>query len=186
MQQRRNSNSYIVRLAIKELDFLEKVKAMLGSDHQIRKYKDQELYYLSIFNRTIAEDLLRLGMVPNKSKVVQFPTVPTEYRRYFIRGCFEGDGSVFYEKRSALSPLRTKFCSGSRLFLEDLEKVLRENLGLGQRKIYESHGSTFYEIKYSHKESLELFSYMYDQTSERERLDRKYNKFLPYLTPPAF
>lgn len=182
IQQKTDSNSFIVRLAVKDYDLLENIRSMLSSSNRISKYKEQNLYFISIFNRTIAMDLLALGMTPRKSTTVSFPAIPPLHLRHFIRGCFEGDGSVFYEKRgTGHSPLRTKFCSASRGFLETLEAGLRKDAGLSPRRIYESKQGKFFEIKYSHAESLKLFRYMYDGTSQKERLKRKFNLFLPFL-----
>lgn len=47
-------------------------------------------------------DLIRLGCVPNKSLILKFPSENIfsnpELIRHFIRGYFDGDGSVFISR----------------------------------------------------------------------------------------
>ena len=49
-------------------------------------------------------DLIKLGAIPNKSLILKFPTdeqVPSYLLNHFIRGYFDGDGSISYsEKRN--------------------------------------------------------------------------------------
>jgi intein/homing endonuclease len=48
-----------------------------------------------------------MGMVPNKSLVLKFPDIPKEMYRHFIRGYFDGDGSLclHINKRGKFQPL---------------------------------------------------------------------------------
>lgn len=49
---------------------------------------------------------------------MKFPNVPDEFVRHFIRGCWDGDGSVFVDKDSR--KMYANFVSGSRDFLESM------------------------------------------------------------------
>ena len=53
----------------------------------------------------MCSSLARQGMVPKKSLILKFPDtgiVPEELQRHFIRGYFDGDGTVFsiFDKKS--------------------------------------------------------------------------------------
>jgi len=172
--------SYRISLCLNDRDLLLKVAKTMGSDHTITESKYQKDINVFIFGREkIAQDLLRLGMKPRKSLDVKFPEIPKEYLRDFIRGVFDGDGSVFYELRSKNSPLKTSFTSGSREFICTLEKVL-QGLSMPKRVIYES-GTTgkpiSYMFRYSHKDSLKLFDIMYKNISNQLYMKRKYERF---------
>ncbi|MBL7131162.1 MAG: hypothetical protein ISS45_07155 [Candidatus Omnitrophica bacterium] len=174
------NGSYRISLCLNDRDLLLKVAKTMGSDHTITESKYQKDINVFIFGREkIARDLLQLGMKPRKSLDVKFPEVPSEYLRDFIRGVFDGDGSVFYELRSKNSPLKTSFTSGSREFICTLEKVL-QGLSMPKRVIYES-GTTgkpiSYMFRYSHKDSLKLFDIMYKNISNQLYMKRKYERF---------
>lgn len=52
---------------------------------------------LCINRKKITNDLARLGVMPAKSLIIKFPTkeqVPQDLVRHFVRGVFDGDGSI--------------------------------------------------------------------------------------------
>ena len=183
---------------MKEGDHLEKIKKMLHSQHPVRYDKIADIHEFVFVRKIMAARLFKLGITRNKSLKVKFPNVPDKFLLHFIRGVFDGDGSVFFEPsrkiplrvsstngsvsfvpRSSKSPLRASFTSGSKKFITTLEGKLHMHAGLGKRTIYELHrGNTSYYIRYCHKDSLKFFHYIYAGADESLRLERKYQKFL--------
>lgn len=56
----------------------------------------------TINNSVMCNDLVNLGLIPQKSLILNFPTkrqVSPKFLPFFIRGYFEGDGSVFLSKK---------------------------------------------------------------------------------------
>lgn len=173
-----------VSLCINDKDLLENVKAILGSGHPIRQSRHQKGLYAFIFAREkIVADLNKLGVFPKKSLDVRFPDVPDAYLIDFIRGVFDGDGSVFFEKRSSNFPLKSSFISGSKRFIETLEDKL-SILGMPKRNIYrqKTKNGILYMFRYAHKDSAKLFKILYEGALEKGLfLRRKYYKFLSGL-----
>lgn len=87
-------------------------------------------YGLRKTNKFLYEDLQNNGMVENKSGVNRhklfFPTLPDELVRHFIRGYFDGNGSI---NISANRPnlRRAEICSTSEVFMTQLKDVLQSN-----------------------------------------------------------
>jgi hypothetical protein len=176
------SKSGTVSLCINDRDLLEKVKDLMGSAHTIKYYGHQEGLYSFHFSRQkLYADLNRLGIFPNKSLNIRFPDVPDAFLIDFIRGVFDGDGSVFFEKNSPKLPLRASFVSGSKDFIETLEANLQAS-GMSKRTIYQqkTKNAVSYMIRYAHEDSIRLFNLLYDQDTVTKRLflARKYDKFL--------
>jgi hypothetical protein len=75
--------------------------------------------------------------------------------------------------------LKTKFCSGSKDFITELENNLQE-LGLPKRTIYEqkTKNGIFYMFTYGHKDSKKLSNTLYKNYPNILFLERKYNKFI--------
>lgn len=174
--------SIVVHLDMNDRSLLEKVRKAMKSTHKIVPSKHQKGLYLFGFAREqISQDLLRLGVTPRKSLTVKFPDVPDKYLRHFIRGVFDGDGSVYFESRSRNSPLTTKFVSGSKDFIYELEKRLQK-LGMPKHTIYkDKRGNISYSFRYGHRNSIRLFHLMYDGVDKDLYLERKYKKFVEGL-----
>ncbi|MCX5678096.1 MAG: LAGLIDADG family homing endonuclease [Candidatus Omnitrophica bacterium] len=174
------SKSGTVSLCINDKDLLEKVRLVMDSEHKICRSKYQEGLYSFHFARPrLVKDLAALGILPRKSLNIKFPAVPDAFLIDFVRGVFDGDGSVYFEKRSERYPLRTTFVSSSQEFIEKLEIVLRQ-MGLPERVIHRqtTKNGLHFKIRYSHKDSAKLFHLMYNDTANSLFLGRKYNKFL--------
>jgi len=171
-----------VSLCINDKNLLEKVKKAMNSSHAIKYYGHQEgLYSFSFSREKICYDLGRLGVFPNKSLTIRFPDVPDVFLVDFIRGVFDGDGSVFFEKRSPKFPIRTSFISSSESFIKTLEAKLR-SLSMPKRNVYhhKTKNAISYMIRYAHKDSLKLFGLFYNGKTLKKGLflERKYSKFL--------
>jgi transposase-like protein len=79
---------------------------------------------LSINRKSMVDDLIKLGCVPNKSLTLQFPTfdiIPDYLMPHFIRGFFDGDGCISCKVASIT-------CTDS--FITDLNKYLINNVGI--------------------------------------------------------
>ena len=158
-------------------EVLEKIKVLMSCDKRLYKRKNWPkgyLYTLDILNQDMYRDLLSLGLTLAKSKIVKFPEMPPEYIRHFIRGCWDGDGSVFLRTSSKM--IRTSFNSGSKEFIEKMLFHL-EKAGLPERTIYKYKGRECYYFKFSHKDSIKLFHYFYDGVDSSMYLERKYKIF---------
>lgn len=176
--------SYKVSLCLNDKDLLDKVLDTMCSNRSAKASKYQAgLYVFMVGREKLAKDLMGLGMKPRKSLDLEFPDVPSKYLADFIRGIFDGDGSVFFDKRSPNFPLRSKFMSGSKRFIDTLENKLRQ-LGMPIRNIYRqsTKNGALYMFRYAHKDSTKLFKILYRNTLENGLfLRRKYYKFLSGL-----
>ena len=94
--------------------------------------------YISIRSLDIVKDLKYLGLYPNKSLTITYPTIPEEFELDFIRGYFDGNGSISVKrqvhksKNSDTYQIITKIFSGSSVFLDSLQKALT-TYGLKQK-----------------------------------------------------
>jgi intein-encoded DNA endonuclease-like protein len=118
-----------------------------------------------------------LGLYPNKSLTASFPKVPKKYFQHFVRGYFDGDGSVRVAMKKGsrqqliINKLSSVFTSGSKDFLQGLAIQLNEVADIAQVKVYNSHRS--YMLSYSTSDSVKLFKFMYEKVSNDIYLKRK-------------
>lgn len=174
------SKTGVISLSMNDKELLEKVKKVMRSEHKITPSKHQKgLYYFHFAREKLVEDLHKFGIFPRKSLTVKFPDVPQDFLTHFIRGVFDGDGSVYFDKRSKNCPIRTALYSGSKDFIEKLEENLSK-LGLPKRNISQqtTKNGLYYGVKYGHSDSLKIFYVLYKNTQNGLFLERKYNRFI--------
>lgn len=160
-----------VGLAKKDKRHLEKFKEAIESEHAIadRLIGSSHAVRLIFCSRKMSNDLSKHGCVQAKSLILEFPnTVPEELVHHFIRGYFDGDGSVSVnlEKGTYGSSVL-----GTKKFLDQL----RTYTNLSMTK-YDKKGESF-ALRYSgRKNLLKIYDYLYKDATIF--LDRKRDKFL--------
>lgn len=97
------SNEIYLALQSKDYKHLEKFKTFMESSNTIRSKKvklngkEYKSYSFSFCSEKVKNDLIRLGCVPNKSLILNFPSetqVPSYLVKHFMRGYIDGDGSI--------------------------------------------------------------------------------------------
>ncbi len=134
---------------------------------------DGEVYYVQINVSKVYDDLLNLGLIPNKSLTMRFPEIRREYVRHFIRGCWDGDGSVFFDR--AGRPV-AHYVSGSLKFVEGMLEQLKE-AGLSERTIHKNKHSSSYYFKFFGPQCKLLYEYFYKDVGPALYLERKHGLF---------
>lgn len=90
--------------------------------------KTYPMCQILIYSTKMANDLIDKGVFPSKTDKITFPNLPNDLVRHFIRGYFDGDGSICERKhKKGPSDLACSFTCGSVKFLEELRSVLFQN-----------------------------------------------------------
>jgi len=92
-----NQNRNIVELALKDFDMIDFFKNDLDSTAPSRILIKKNVKKIIICSKRIVNDLVELGCVQKKSLILKFPIVPQHLEHHFIRGYFDGDGSVWWK-----------------------------------------------------------------------------------------
>jgi len=164
----RKEKSYRVTFSGKDKEIFVQILKAFNSNHPIRLTdKEDDCYFISLCSKKLYEDLVKLGGLRCKSRVVNFPYVPRKFLPDFIRGYFDGDGSVFFveyvrtKDKRRTRELRTNFTSGSPKFLESLMRVLHNEIGLPFKKLGVYNAGSSLKLGYGMKDSDTLLRYMY-------------------------
>lgn len=130
---------------------------------------------LRLANTKLVNDLITLySIYPRKTydKNFKFPTMDKKFRRHFIRGFMDGDGSIGQRHFSMII--------NSKNFLEEILKEFLDEIPNLKYYIYEENRkfTTYYSLHFSvnKKSRVDLFNFIYKDSNYR--LDRKYNKAL--------
>jgi transcriptional regulator with XRE-family HTH domain len=173
----------IGRLTItqKEPELLEKVLGLMECNARILFENKKQYgnivagarYTFAIVNNKLYDDLLKFGLTPNKSRTLQFPDVPREYVRHFVRGCWDGDGAVYLERRS--ERIKASYVSGSKQFIMGMVDALSKD-GLQIKTVYTNKRKTpSYYFRLNISQMPAFYKYLYNNVPDTQYLTRKYN-----------
>ena len=183
---RKGQNSNILMIDITDEDLLVAIRDKIAPKRRITvskrsnekhpKWKDN--YMLHIPDDKMVADLEKLGVHERKTPVKKFPDVPKEYLADFVRGYFDGDGSVF------LSPCKNRYpnfvvtiVSGSREFLLSMKEIFKEmkiKSGLTHRP------PSTNALRFSSLQAVRFCEFIYSGKSDI-KLERKYERYINYL-----
>lgn len=142
-----------IQLAEKDKKILEIFNIHLNSNKPLQFIGKRDVNYSNQFRLTmqskkIYEDLIKLGCVERKSLILKFPTfdkVPENLIHHFIRGIFDGDGSVgFVPSTPDMKQIARFSIAGSYDICSKIRKIFNsEKFGIG--KIHSN--KNIFEIK---------------------------------------
>lgn len=174
----KNGNRIKIGLSSVDRKFLELIKEELGAESNILDYETSNGYMVSEFSFTsqkIKQKLTEYNIVPGKTETFTFPiNLSKKYWIDFIRGYFDGDGSVGTAGPSAI---RWQICSHRPQVLETIVEFLFEEYGVPKVSVQKNeHGNSFlYTIQYSNNSTRKIFQILY--TPNSLYLPRKFEKF---------
>ena len=99
----RNENSLQFELAEYDHDVLDKIKDVLQYEGDV-KYSKRNTARLMINNKKLIHDLIEKGIPrTNKTFDITYPeTLPDELFCHYLRGLFDGDGTIYIEENRLL------------------------------------------------------------------------------------
>lgn len=167
-----STDGYLIEFFKKEVNF----SGILCRHKQKNKCK-QEQTAIQLYSKKMVSDLINLGCTPRKSLTLELPRVPKKYFGSFLRGYFDGDGSIGYiEKGKYLSFKLT----GSIPFMNELKLVLEKEYGI-KSFILLRGGGVYCDLKV-HKQieisKIRDIMYEFDEVS----MKRKKEKFFSDLS----
>jgi hypothetical protein len=145
-----------------------------------------------IKNKTMTESLISLGVVPNKTELLSFPSTEVLSDKFypdFIRGFFDGDGCISYNYitkprkdrgNKIYTSLRKEInivCKSNDFIMEMLNVLKRNGINLNWN--VNKRDNNLNVIKTSSMSEIEKFyNYIYENSNPSNRLKRKHEKFI--------
>ena len=144
-RNKKNGKYYVfgITLSSKDKDFLNEIAKILETktkDAFSKRYdKSYPTSRLSIGNIKFVETLISLGIKPQKTlenddKI--FDNIPPHLLNHFVRGFFDGDGSI-YKKNGSRKYIEygIGFVGLNEKFLHKLQSILSDNCEIHKKKI---------------------------------------------------
>lgn len=140
-KRRDRKDSYLMNITNKEKKHLENISNAMSSRYKIGLKRSgytgkKDCYYIQISNKEICKDLINLGILPRKTYNLGPIQVPDNYFSDFVRGFFDGDGSVYIYKVNGTLQIKAMFLSFSLSFMEQFNKQLCRSLSIPLKTIH--------------------------------------------------
>lgn len=169
------NESFIFNISQHKKDkyLLEAILKEMGSNYPL--HKNGNNYYFNICSKTIYKDIIRLGGKERKSMDVKFPNIPKKYMPDFIRGLWDGDGCIFYDKWSRR--YGSNYVSGSNDLIGGLYCALKKDIPNLNGALYHESNNKIY-LRFSKNDTIRLKNFLYQEPLKNKfMLKRKYDLF---------
>lgn len=172
-----------INLQYSDMEHLQRFQKAIGSDYKIRhirKNNREIAAELKVNSTRMGKSLIKLGCVERKTIVCQFPNIPYELKRHFIRGYFDGDGCITESKNT--NQWLFEITGGSGVLEPIADFFLDHNIRLNFYS-YKKFNNGLLRI-YAHRRTVdylkEIYRILYDEASIF--LPRKKQKFIDLIT----
>lgn len=149
-------------LAMRDADHLDQFLSDLDANIVARRYPMAKVPCATIHltSSQMVNDLMTLGVMPNKTGLGTFPIVSDELTSHYLRGVFDGDGNISLRKDRRLDP--TASLVGSEAFVRWAAEVIRKQTGIqGGRITKHSKRNVWYFHIAGRRQVLEFGYWLY-------------------------
>ena len=178
-ENRYGEDSFGLTLAEDSLDSIEKFKKSLHATNPIlydnSKSIGQPLVKIVLTSQKTVNDLIDKGCVKQKSLILQPPKkVPEKLLSHFIRGFFDGDGSLIKYNYNNYPSYNIEFTTTYEMAI-----WLRDIFGKGDVRKEKRRDFTWYYSIGGNRQVLDICHYMYDEATIW--MNRKYARYQELL-----
>lgn len=179
----RSGRSYELSMELNSKDkyALEVLRSDLNASYQIKHKECHKTFngyeydtssdVLRVHSKKICDDLISLGVVPNKTNSNSYPRVE-KYRSDFVRGFLDGDGCIYFGSKNICY---VSFTNSNESFLKYLNDVVYEELGI-TGSIYKEKEKKYRLMYYRASDVKTLLDWIY-LDCEDHFLKRKMEKY---------
>jgi DNA-binding transcriptional regulator WhiA len=161
----------IIKIHNSDIEILNIIKKEMKSEHPIKiiKQKDREdQVRFGISSIKLCKDLSMFGLFPSKTFNIEFPKIIDNLNRHFIRGYFDGDGSI--SKIKNRNSYTVTIFTASEMFMKSLRQILYDNKI--ETNLYKRNNG--YAIQFSRRELVDRFFHFIYQDADIFLKRKKY------------
>ncbi|MEK7526064.1 MAG: LAGLIDADG family homing endonuclease [Patescibacteria group bacterium] len=177
----RHGRAHMLQIASDDKDVIKKIINTLNSSSPIMersRWNGKVSYQFRVSNKIIFNDLIKLKITERKSLTLTPPQIPKAYISHYLRGFFDGDGSVYVNKRSnsIVSEWYSASVKMANYIYKNIKHICPEFKGNVSKVLTPKKDRYYYSITLGHRDSLILFRYLYKNATIY--MNRKYIKFI--------
>jgi hypothetical protein len=136
--------------------------------------KEQVIFRVQ--SRLLCNDLIKYNIIPNKTIYeMTFKSLNQDMKKHFIRGYFDGDGSIYIAKDN--SKVCLNFTNSTSNILKEIKEYFQDILNFKLEEKISVKKNKYYVLAiYNRKDIIKFFNEIY--LNSNYYLDRKYQKFV--------
>lgn len=180
-----NSKQIRISLQLRDKAIIEKFKEILNADVDLiyDKRPNKAMIGFEITNAKLFDDLYAHGVIPNKTyESKNLPVVDNKYLIDFLRGLFDGDGTLSYkENYNEASVGFTNYSYTAVLeFQQYIDKLINKTIPNKIHHEISDNGEKYTCHWRGFRQVLKILSLLYDNSTIY--LQRKYDKYQSLLS----
>ena len=184
---RYGQDQFGLSIALEDIEMLYKFQTNIGATNPIHQYnrneqtKGQPLCRIQLTSQKTVNDLIRHGCVKQKSNVLQPPLdIPNELIHHFIRGFFDGDGSISKSKNEQYKITNGYAYGINFTTTKEMANWLQSYFDCGSVVKESRREFTYYYSLGGHQQVIQFYHKLYDDATIY--LERKYLRFQELLS----
>jgi len=153
-----------LKLQLKDYDHVKLFKKSLNSNNIIKNSINNNGFNetsFSVYSTKLTTDLIKMGCIENKTKLIRVPPIPDNLMRHFIRGYFDGGGCISEMFKTKV--IEFYICGGSIEFLNDLKQIFND-FGISKQDFRENNSNTTMLKITRVNDMKKLYHYFYDDS----------------------
>lgn len=177
-----NKNKGKLSMSIKKEDreLLESIALKMNLPISIVKdRKNINMSEMSIYNINIYNALTSLGVMEHKSLKLKWIPILIEYERDFIKGYFDGDGSVSIAQNGNHRKLRIQFLR-TEDFSNGISETILKSTGV-ESAVPKDTQTNIKSLRYTSNKAKKVLEWMYKDIDESLYLERKYIRYKDFI-----
>lgn len=166
---------YCIRITLKNEDsyLLDQFLNDLESEAKV-SYDNYGRGTARVFCKKLFYDIAKYGIIPNKTGKEQLPVLPEHLYRHFVRGFFDGDGTIYMRKNRKRHKCTIGWVCQNKDFLIDLNNLLLKHTGYDLGNLSFHKGNAFECKTESYNKCKAIMSWLYKDATIA--MIRKYEK----------
>lgn len=169
----KKSNLISLTLSEKDVEIIKKFKEVIEYDGIIgtssKKLPKSDKYNkyvnISISSPELKKDLIKLGCISAKTHHTYFPDIPEEFHSHFIRGVFDGDGSISLTKKNS----GIMNIVGNLSLIQKIQNILVEKCNITETKLAKHDklsDNKIYYLIHGGAKLKQIYSYLYQDCQD--------------------
>jgi len=175
----KNGKNKVLSIGLSKIDLhhLINFQKAIKNKSKVSYIKSNNSVSVRTCSIAIFDSLISLGIVPNKSFKMGEVKIPDKFMSHFIRGVFDGDGSLSGKKVTHLQVS----IAGHVPLLRQIQNVFIKKCGVRKVSLYPASYTdvcTISRLQYTGSQIFRILSFLYKNSTEQTRLKRKYEKYI--------
>lgn len=176
MREGRNKTAYAIRITSNDYDIIKWMHDTMCEDNKI--YKCGIGYQIKYRNQSAIDYLMIHELTERKSLTLKYPNIPLEFMPDFVRGIFDGNGSIILRETKHNIYSQVSITSGSLAFLKGLQQYLSYSNICSHIYSDGRANKNAHYLRITKRSELEKFYKLIYQNKNCIKLNKKYDKYI--------